>query len=92
MNVHFGHERVILIELFNQNDEALRTIKSEIIRFERYLDQSVKVDVQSQKSTNSTDKLIELLRQVPVQSDILSSMLLHTSFLHGIIATSWIAS
>ena len=91
INVQFGHERVILIEVFNQSAEALRAIKAEINRFERYLEQKVKsyakLELGSQKPSSSIDKLIGSMSHVAIR-DLFKEkfMLLDPSLKHGIIA------
>jgi hypothetical protein len=75
MSIQFSNERAILIEIFNQSNEALRTIKSESTQFRQHLFQLKEKSQNpiSDKLTNSFDH-----EQQP--------MLLDPSFKHGIIA------
>lgn len=91
VNVQFGHERVILVEVSNQTVEALRTIKTEINRFEKYLDKKIKsyakLELEPRRRNNLTDRLIGSTSHVALRELFRDKfILLDPSLKHGIIA------
>ncbi len=89
-----GHCMVVdsvCIDVFNQSAEALRRIKAEINRFERYLEQKIKsyakLELESEKPSSSIDKLIGSMSPVAIRELFREKfMLLDPSLKHGIIA------
>ncbi len=61
----------VCIDVFNQSAEALRRIKAEINRFERYLEQKIKsyakLELESEKPSSSIDKLIGSMSHVAIR-------------------------
>jgi hypothetical protein len=66
MNVEFGHERAVLIEVVNESPEALRIIKTANRKFELYVKEKLNFHFSNLKdeSKKSNERISELLASI----------------------------